>query len=77
MTADIGADWVAPFLESYRIELGEWLGSVDRGVALGPSAQDAYAGQAVVDAAAGSDDSGRSEPVALIEQPALYRRYAT
>jgi len=71
--ATIGADWFAPFLEAYRVEMTDWLASVRSGAARGPSAWDGYAAQAAVVAAAASGQSRRPEAVEMVERPAIYR----
>ena len=69
----IGDDWFTPFLDTYRIEMRDFLASVEAGTARGPSAWDGYAAQAVVDAAAASARAGGAAvPVALPDKPALY-----
>lgn len=70
---EIGDDWFAPFLDTYRIEMRDFLASVDAGAARGPSAWDGYAAQAVVEAAAASAAAGGvAVTVDLLEKPALY-----
>ncbi len=73
VAAEIGDDWFTPFLETYRVEMRDWLDSIASGVARGPSVWDGYAAQAVVEAAAVSDRSGRPAVVTLGDMPALYQ----
>ena len=72
VSAEIGDDWFAPFLETYRIEMRDWLESVRVGEARGPSAWDGYAAQVVVDAASTSNASGSAAPVNLGQKPPIY-----
>ena len=72
LASEIGDDWFSPFLETYRVEMQDFLASVDAGVARGPSAWDGYAAQAVVTAATESARVGASVDVALAPKPALY-----
>lgn len=72
--AEIGDDWFAPFLPTYRVEMRVWLDAIAAGTTVGPSVWDAYAAQVVVEAAAASYRSGRPEPVDLAPQPSLPRR---
>ena len=69
----IGDDWFAPFVATYRIEIRAWLDSIDSGAAVGPTAWDGYAAQAVVAAAVASDRSHRPAGVVLAPRPTLYR----
>jgi myo-inositol 2-dehydrogenase/D-chiro-inositol 1-dehydrogenase len=70
----IGDDWFTPFLATYRVEMRDWLDSIEADTPRGPSAWDGYAAQAVVAAAVASESSGRSEVVELEPRPALYQR---
>ena len=69
----IGDDWFSPFLDTYRVEMRDFLDSVEAGAARGPSAWDGYAAQAVVEAAAASAAAdGVAVGVDLPTKPALY-----
>lgn len=71
---EIGDDWFTPFLDTYRVEMRDFLESVEDGVARGPSAWDGYAAQAVVDAAAASAaECGKQTAVNLPAKPSLYQ----
>jgi myo-inositol 2-dehydrogenase/D-chiro-inositol 1-dehydrogenase len=72
VAGEIGDDWFSPFLETYRVEMREWIASIRDGVARGPSVWDGYAAQAVVEAAAASAESGGAVPVSLGARPAIY-----
>lgn len=76
VSAEIGDDWFSPFLETYRVEMRDWLDSIGAGEARGPSTWDAVAAQVVVEAAIRSHQSGLAESVDLGERPAIYRRVA-
>ncbi|MAH11709.1 MAG: hypothetical protein CL403_11365, partial [Acidimicrobiaceae bacterium] len=72
----IGDDWFSPFLDTYRVEMRDFLDSVEAGAARGPSAWDGYAAQAVVEAAAASAAAdGVAAGVDLPIKPALYSAY--
>ena len=61
-------------LDTYRVEMRDFLASVEAGVARGPSAWDGYAAQAVVEAAAASAAAdGAAVGVDLPAKPALYQ----
>ncbi len=73
VTGEIGDDWFTPFLDTYRVEMRDFLSSVEAGEARGPSAWDGYAAQAVVEAAAVSAATdGVPTAVELPVMPALY-----
>lgn len=73
VASEIGDDWFTPFLDTYRVEMRDFLASVEAGSARGPSAWDGYAAQAVVDAAATSAAAdGAAVAVELRAKPALY-----
>ena len=74
VAGEIGDDWFSPFLDTYRVEMRDFLASVEAGVAWGPSAWDGYAAQAVVEAAAASAAAdGAAVGVDLPAKPALYQ----
>lgn len=73
VAGSIGDDWFSPFLDTYRVEMRDFLDSVEAGAARGPSAWDGYAAQAVVEAAAASAAAdGVAVGVDLPSKPALY-----
>ncbi len=73
VSSKIGDDWFSPFLDTYRIEMRDWLASIVAGEARGPSAWDGLAAQSVATAAAASEISGHSEAVTLPDRPAIYQ----
>lgn len=73
VTSEIGDDWFRPFLETYRVEMQDFLASVEAGAARGPSAWDGYAAQAAVAAAcASAAGDGGAVRVELESEPMLY-----
>ena len=73
VVGEIGDDWFTPFLDTYRVEMRDFLASVEAREARGPSAWDGYAAQAVVEAAAASAGAdGAPMAVELPATPALY-----
>ena len=66
------ADWRERFIEAYDQEFREWIVAAGAGTAAGPSTWDGYAATLVADAALRAVDSGRIEPVAMRDKPALY-----
>jgi myo-inositol 2-dehydrogenase/D-chiro-inositol 1-dehydrogenase len=66
-------DWRERFIEAYDQEFREWIVAAGDGTATGPSTWDGYAATLVADAALRAVDSGRIEPVAMRDKPALYK----
>lgn len=68
----IPADWRERFIDAYDQELREWIVAAGRGGATGPSTWDGYAATLTADAALRAVESGRCEPVAMIDKPEIY-----
>jgi myo-inositol 2-dehydrogenase/D-chiro-inositol 1-dehydrogenase len=68
----IPEDWRERFIEAYDQEFREWIVAASDGTATGPSTWDGYATTLVADAALRAVDSGRIEPVPMVDKPALY-----
>jgi myo-inositol 2-dehydrogenase/D-chiro-inositol 1-dehydrogenase len=68
----VGADFVARFVDAYRIELDAWVRSVRTGVPAGPSAWDGHQANLVAFAAVDSLRGGGRVTVPFEERPALY-----
>lgn len=80
VTADGGAwgglvadDYRTRFARAYDLEVQAWADAVRSGSVIGPSAWDGYAATAVSTAGMASLATGRPVPVALADQPLLYR----
>ena len=74
VTRGVAADWRGRFAEAYRCELQDWVHGVAAGdPGRGASVWDGYAATVVAQAGVRALDSGRTQDVALREQPALYR----
>lgn len=68
----VGSDFVAHFIESYRLELAAWGAAAARGEVVGASAWDGYVANVVAAAGVTALGSGRREPVDLPARPDLY-----
>jgi len=68
----LAGDYLDRFGDAYRSELQAWVDGVADGALRGPSAWDGYAANAAGDACLAALESGRTEPIALAERPALY-----
>lgn len=74
LRASIPADWRERFLRAYDVEIQEWINDLAAGRApTGPNAWDGYAAAVVTDSGVTALQTGERAPVALREQPALYR----
>ena len=70
---EVGSDFVARFVDAYRIELAAWVGAVRSGAATGPSAWDGYQANAAAFAAVDSLHGGGRVVVERQDPPPLYR----
>jgi myo-inositol 2-dehydrogenase/D-chiro-inositol 1-dehydrogenase len=69
----IHPSWRERFGETYRLELQEWVRSIEAGRPAGPSSWDGYAATVIADACvAAVSTPGDRVPVGLTERPALY-----
>ncbi|MCD9197253.1 Gfo/Idh/MocA family oxidoreductase [Aeromicrobium wangtongii] len=68
----IGSDFVAHFIESYRLELAAWADAALRGDVVGASAWDGYVANLVAGAGVAALGSGARETVDVPERPELY-----
>jgi myo-inositol 2-dehydrogenase/D-chiro-inositol 1-dehydrogenase len=70
----IGPDWFARFADAYRIQDSAWVESIRAGIAVGPSAWDAFVAQQVIAAAMDSLATG-GLPVSVehLPRPNVYR----
>lgn len=69
----VPSDWRGRFAEAYRRELQDWVASVEAGtVPATASAWDGYVATEVAQVGIRALETGRRQPVALREKPALY-----
>jgi myo-inositol 2-dehydrogenase/D-chiro-inositol 1-dehydrogenase len=68
----VAADWQTRFARAYDAELQDWVDSVRRGQATGPSSWDGYAAAAVAQAALTALGSGQRTPVLMKGRPSFY-----
>jgi myo-inositol 2-dehydrogenase/D-chiro-inositol 1-dehydrogenase len=68
----IGSDFVAHFIESYRLELAAWAGASLAGTVVGASAWDGYVANLVAASGVRALGSGAREAVDVPERPGLY-----
>jgi predicted dehydrogenase len=70
---NIGTDWFGRFADAYRIEAAAWLASLPGDGAVGPSAWDGLIAEHVVQAALESLRAREPVPIAVLDQPDIYR----
>ena len=66
------SDWLERFDTAYRLEIQQWVESVQRGSAEGPSAWDGYTTLLAAEACLRSLKSGMPEKVKSMQRPAFY-----
>lgn len=72
LSTEIMTDWKERFIESYDVELQDWINSTLKGEVNGPTAWDGYAAAVTADACLEARDSGQIVSISLPERPAFY-----
>ena len=67
-------DWRARFADAYRLQLKEWVRSIEAGRSAGASAWDGYAASAIAAAALEALARGAKSKIDLGQRPAFYDR---
>ena len=65
-------DWKVRFIDSYDVELQDWIDSTLRGEVNGPSAWDGYLACVTSDACVKAQESGAIEPITTVARPEFY-----
>jgi len=73
LSHDILQDWKLRFVDSYDVELQEWIDSTRRGEVLGPTAWDGYYTAVTADACVEAKRTGKIIPIDIRETPDFYR----
>lgn len=71
---NILTDWKQRFIDSYDVELQEWINSTLKGEMNGPSSWDGYFAAVTGDACVEAKNSGKIVPISTAERPAFYNR---
>lgn len=74
VSTPIEQDWINRFIDSYDVELQDWLDGAEKGVVNGPDAWDGYMAEVTADALVRAQASGKTETVEIGETPEFYRR---
>ncbi len=65
-------DWKVRFIDSYDVELQDWIDSTLKGEVNGPTAWDGYLASVASDACVKSQQTGAIEPIVTAERPTFY-----
>lgn len=71
---DILVDWKDRFIDSYDVELQEWINFTIKGEMHGPSAWDGYVVAVTADACVKAKHTGQIVPISITERPAFYSK---
>lgn len=74
LSNEILVDWKDRFIDSYDVELQEWIHSTVKGEMHCPSAWDGYVVAVTADACVKAKRTGQIEPISLPERPRFYDR---
>lgn len=72
LSTDILVDWKQRFIDSYDVELQDWIDSVSKGAPTGPSSWDGYAAAVAADSCVKSQQSGQQVSILMKDRPAFY-----
>lgn len=76
LSHEILQDWKLRFIDSYDVELQEWIEAVKAGEVWGPTAWDGYFASVTADACVEAKHSGRIVPIEIGQRPSFYDRRA-
>ena len=74
LSTNILTDWKLRFIDSYDVELQEWIDATMKGEMNGPSAWDGYFASVTADACVKAKHSGQIIPISISERPAFYNK---
>lgn len=70
----IEQNWINRFIDSYDVELQDWINNASKGEVAGPTAWDGYIAEVTADALVEAQTSGKIEKVSFGETPAFYAK---
>mgnify|MGYP001287886383 CR=1 FL=1 len=73
ISTDIEQNWILRFIDSYDVELQDWIDSVAKGEVNGPNAWDGYIAEVTADALVKAQKTGTFEEVSFGDTPAFYK----
>jgi myo-inositol 2-dehydrogenase/D-chiro-inositol 1-dehydrogenase len=71
-STEILMDWKRRFIDSYDVELQEWLDDTRKGIVTGPTAWDGYFASATAEACVEARRSQQITPIRIADRPAFY-----
>ncbi|WP_247535354.1 Gfo/Idh/MocA family protein [Ralstonia pseudosolanacearum] len=71
-STEILLDWKQRFIDSYDVELQEWIDDTKRGIVTGPTAWDGYVASATAEACVEARRSKQVVPIRVPDRPAFY-----
>ncbi|RBW69309.1 Gfo/Idh/MocA family protein [Bacillus taeanensis] len=74
LSTEILVDWKQRFIESYDVELQDWINSTLKGEVNGPTAWDGYAAAVTADACLEAKQTGKIVPISMPERPDFYNK---
>ena len=74
LSTEILVDWKDRFIDSYDVELQEWINCTVKGEMNGPSAWDGYVVAVTADACVEAKQTGQIVPISIPERPAFYSK---
>lgn len=74
LSNDILVDWKDRFIDSYDVELQEWIYSTIKGEVSGPTAWDGYVVAVTADACVEAKKSQKIEPISIPKRPDFYSK---
>jgi myo-inositol 2-dehydrogenase/D-chiro-inositol 1-dehydrogenase len=72
LSTEILTDWKQRFIDSYDLELQDWINSTLKGEVNGPTAWDGYVAAVTSDACLHAKQTGQIVPISIAERPAFY-----
>ncbi len=73
LSTDIETNWINRFIDSYDVELQDWLDHAAKFEVAGPNAWDGYIAEVTADALVEAQHSGKVEKVGFGETPTFYQ----
>jgi myo-inositol 2-dehydrogenase/D-chiro-inositol 1-dehydrogenase len=74
LSTEILMDWKLRFIDSYDVELQDWINSTLKGEVDGPTSWDGYFASVTADACVEAMRSGEVVPISTAEHPAFYNK---
>jgi len=74
LSTEILMDWKKRFIDSYDVELKEWIDSTIKGEAHGPTAWDGYFASVTADACVEAKKTGQIIPISIPKRPDFYSK---